>query len=106
MPTSAVRAIDADEILAQQAAIVRRLGSPLVAAILEAGQRQLHRAPDIATMIADWPGDAADAALATDTPFIPIARPLRWSLVAMRLRQWRPNTRAWHPLNRLRDDTN
>ena len=49
---------------------------------------------------------AADAALAVDTAFIPIARPLRWSLVAMRLRQWRPNTRAWHPLNRLRDDTN
>lgn len=47
----------------------------------------------------------ADAALATDTAFIPIARPLRWSLVAMRLRQWRPNARAWHPLNRLRDDT-
>lgn len=47
----------------------------------------------------------ADAALAIDTAFIPIARPLRWSLVAMRLRQWRPNTRAWHPLNRLRDDT-
>ena len=49
---------------------------------------------------------AADAALAVDTAFIPIARPLRWSLVAMRLRQWRANTRAWHPLNRLRDDTN
>ncbi len=48
---------------------------------------------------------AADAALAVDAAFIPIARPLRWSLVAMRLRQWRPNTRAWHPLNRLRDDT-
>ena len=48
----------------------------------------------------------ADAALAVDTAFIPIARPLRWSLVALRLRQWRPNTRAWHPLNRLRDDTN
>ena len=47
----------------------------------------------------------ADAALAVDTAFIPIARPFRWSLVAMRLRQWRPNTRAWHPLNRLRDDT-
>ena len=49
---------------------------------------------------------AADAAMAVDTPFIPIARPLRWSLVATRLRQWRLNTRAWHPLNRLRDDTN
>lgn len=48
----------------------------------------------------------ADAALAADSAYIPIARPLRWSLVAMRLRQWRPNIRAWHPLNRLRDDTN
>lgn len=49
---------------------------------------------------------AADAALASDTAFVPIARPLRWSLVATRLRQWRPNSRAWHPLNRLRDDPN
>ena len=48
---------------------------------------------------------AADRAVADDNAFIPIARPLRWSLVAGRLRQWRPNTRAWHPLNRLRDDT-
>jgi len=47
----------------------------------------------------------ADAALAADTAYIPIARPLRWSLVALRLRQWRPNPQAWHPLNRLRDDT-
>jgi len=47
---------------------------------------------------------AADLALNDDVAFIPIARPLRWSLVAMRLRQWRPNSRAWHPLNRLRDD--
>nr|WP_277998573.1 ABC transporter substrate-binding protein [Sphingomonas liriopis] len=49
---------------------------------------------------------AADAALAVDTAFVPIARPLRWSLVALRLRQWRPNPRAWHPLNQLRGDTN
>ena len=28
--------------------------------------------------------------------------PLRWSLVAVRLRQWQPNARAWHPLNWLR----
>ncbi len=48
----------------------------------------------------------ADAALNDDVAFIPIARPLRWSLVATRLRQWRINPRAWHPLNRLRDDTN
>ena len=49
---------------------------------------------------------AADTALGEDVAFIPIARPLRWSLVAVRLRQWQPNTRAWHPLNRLRPDTN
>ena len=48
---------------------------------------------------------AADVALAQDVAFIPIARPLRWSLVAVRLRQWQPNVRAWHPLNRLRPDT-
>lgn len=44
----------------------------------------------------------ADLALAADAAFIPIARPLRWSLVAVRLRQWEPNSRAWHPLNHLR----
>lgn len=48
----------------------------------------------------------ADAAIAADTPFIVIARPLRWSLVALRLRAWQPNSRAWHPLNHLRGDTN
>lgn len=45
---------------------------------------------------------AADASLARDGGFIPIARPFRWSLVALRLRAWQPNARAWHPLNHLR----
>jgi len=45
---------------------------------------------------------AADAALNADTPYIPLARPLRWSLVSGRLRQFQTNSRAWHPLNRLR----
>ncbi len=49
---------------------------------------------------------AADKAMNEDVAFIPLARPLRWSLVAARLGQWQPNTRAWHPLNRLRADTN
>lgn len=44
----------------------------------------------------------ADIALAADAAYIPIARPLRWSLVAVRLKQWEPNARAWHPLNHLR----
>ena len=48
---------------------------------------------------------AADIALGEDVAFIPLARPLRWSLVAVRLQQWQPNARAWHPLNRLRPDT-
>lgn len=47
----------------------------------------------------------ADAALTADAAYIPIARPLRWSLVSMRLDGWRANTRAWHPLNHLRNDT-
>ena len=44
----------------------------------------------------------ADRLVADDAPFIPLARPFRWSLVAPRLAQWQPNARAWHPLNRLR----
>ena len=44
----------------------------------------------------------ADAAGAADVSFSPIARPVRGSLVSRRLRQWQPNPRAWHPLNRLR----
>jgi peptide/nickel transport system substrate-binding protein len=47
----------------------------------------------------------ADAALAADAAFIPLARPFRWSLVSLRLVQWQPNARAWHPLNHLRADT-
>lgn len=49
---------------------------------------------------------ATDAAINADTPFIPLARPLRWSLTTARLRQFQTNSRAWHPLNRLRAVTN
>lgn len=49
---------------------------------------------------------AADAALAKDVAFIPLAQPLRWSLVSPRLDQWQANPHAWHPLNRLRADPN
>ncbi|PCD01881.1 ABC transporter substrate-binding protein [Sphingomonas spermidinifaciens] len=44
----------------------------------------------------------ADAAMVRDVAFIPLAQPLRWSLVALRLREWRGNARGWHPLNHLR----
>ena len=47
----------------------------------------------------------ADVALTADVAFVPLARPLRWSLVSPRLRAWTPNARAWHPLNRLRPTT-
>jgi peptide/nickel transport system substrate-binding protein len=47
----------------------------------------------------------ADAALTMDSSYIPIAQPLRWSLVALRLDAWQRNTRAWHPLNHLRNET-
>jgi oligopeptide transport system substrate-binding protein len=48
----------------------------------------------------------ADIALDADAAYIPLARPLRWSLVAGRLTAWQGNPRAWHPLNHLRNDPN
>ncbi len=45
---------------------------------------------------------AADLALTQDGAYIPIAQPLRWSLVALRLQAWQENARAWHPLMHLR----
>lgn len=72
--------------------------SPEAAASILAGRE----APDLAARaqrIAD-----ADAALTADTAFIPIAQPLRWSAVALRLTAWQRNTRAWHPLTHLRNE--
>ncbi|MDG5488269.1 ABC transporter substrate-binding protein [Sphingomonas sp. BGYR3] len=46
---------------------------------------------------------AAEVALVDDHAYIPIARPLRWSLVALRLRRFQTNPRAWHPLDQLRE---
>ena len=72
--------------------------SPEAAALVLAGRE----APDLAARaqrIAE-----ADIALTADTAFIPLARPLRWSLVALRLEGWQGNARAWHPLNHLRNE--
>lgn len=44
----------------------------------------------------------ARTALAAITPFLPIAQPLRWSLVAPRLDGVQENGRGVHPLNHLR----
>ncbi len=46
----------------------------------------------------------ADAAYAVNTPFIPLATPLRWSLVRPKLRGFHINNRAAHPLHRLLND--
>ncbi|MEZ0243499.1 MAG: ABC transporter substrate-binding protein, partial [Sphingomonas sp.] len=47
---------------------------------------------------------AADAALTADSAYIPIAQPFRWSIVTARLNGWQGNSRAWHPLNHLRNE--
>ena len=48
----------------------------------------------------------ADAAVTLSARYIPIARPVRWSLVAPRLSRFRENPRAVHPLDRLRAPRN
>jgi hypothetical protein len=50
--------------LARQADIIRALGSPFVASVLEAGERHLAEAPRTAALIETWPGDPSAAALA------------------------------------------
>ncbi|HEX7873245.1 MAG TPA: DUF2332 family protein [Sphingobium sp.] len=44
--------------------ISRALGSPFVASVLEAGERQLWHAPKTAALISDWTGDSGAAAVA------------------------------------------
>ncbi|MEK6638803.1 MAG: ABC transporter substrate-binding protein [Pseudomonadota bacterium] len=44
----------------------------------------------------------ADAAIASEQLFIPLALPLRWSLVSPELTGWRANSFAVHPLHHLR----
>lgn len=46
----------------------------------------------------------ADTALAADAAYIPLAQPLRWSIVTTRITAWQGNARAWHPLNHLRTE--
>ncbi len=50
--------------LRRQSRVIRALGSDFVAAVLEAGDRQLHRAPQTAALIDGWPDDPSAAALA------------------------------------------
>jgi len=46
----------------------------------------------------------ADVRFAEITPFIPLAAPLRWSLVSARLPMWKENARGVHPLEYLRGE--
>lgn len=50
--------------LLRQSAVMRAIGSPFVAEILAAAERQLPHAPRTAAMLAEWPGDPAAAAVA------------------------------------------
>ncbi|MFS2108344.1 DUF2332 domain-containing protein [Sphingomonas sp. Sphisp140] len=50
--------------LHRQARVARRLGSPFVASVLEAGHRQLFLAPRTSALIAGWPRDPSSSALA------------------------------------------
>ncbi|AIT81794.1 hypothetical protein JI59_19515 (plasmid) [Novosphingobium pentaromativorans US6-1] len=50
--------------LGRQALFARSIGSPFVAAVLEAGQRQLDQAPLTADLIDNWQGDPASSAMA------------------------------------------
>jgi peptide/nickel transport system substrate-binding protein len=44
----------------------------------------------------------ADRLIANSGLYIPLTRPLRWSLVSPRLNQFKENPRAYHPLAYLR----
>ncbi|MDP5279153.1 ABC transporter substrate-binding protein [Sphingomonas sp. DG1-23] len=67
-------------------------------ALIAAGREAIDL-PSRAQRIAE-----ADAALTAEAAYIPIAQPLRWSLVALRLGAWQGNARGWHPLNHLRNE--
>ncbi|MGF7147684.1 peptide/nickel transport system substrate-binding protein [Sphingomonas zeicaulis] len=59
--------------------------------------RGAHSLDDRARLLAEAEVAASEAAW-----FIPLARPLRWSLVSPRLSEYRENARAAHPLTALR----
>lgn len=72
----------------------------------EVADRALASARDATHMIERSAQIAnADLKLAEIVPFIPIARPLRWSLVSPRATGFRTNERGAHPLNHLLEPT-
>lgn len=69
----------------------------------ETGDKAFKAALDAASVeaLASHISDA-DAAYSVNQPFIPLALPLRWSLVARRLTRFEPSAFAVHPLTQLR----
>jgi oligopeptide transport system substrate-binding protein len=80
-------------------AVACRLCSKEPAALIAAA-REAATLEERAILIA-----RADAALTADYAYIPIAQPFRWSIVTSRANGWQGNTRAWHPLNHLRNES-
>jgi oligopeptide transport system substrate-binding protein len=80
-------------------AVACRLCSEDAFALIEAA-RDAPTLEDRARRIAE-----ADAALTADYAYIPIAQPFRWAIVTSRVTGWQGNTRAWHPLNHLRNES-
>jgi len=77
----------------------RPCGTPAAAAL--AAARDAPTVAERARLIAE-----TDRLVDADAAFIPLARPLRWSLAGRRATGWQANPRAAHPLNRLIADTN
>lgn len=79
------------------------LSCPSVDACSEETEQALDRARDAQSLVERGAQlAAADRALAESGLYVPIARPLRWSLVSPRLALFRENGRAHHPLHLLR----
>lgn len=74
--------------------------SPVCSEQADAALEAARAAPTLAERTARLAD--ADARLAEVVAYIPLAQPLRWSLVAPELDGWQDNPRAIHPLNHLR----
>lgn len=78
------------------------LACPSADACSEATVQALDRARDAQSLIERGTQLAtADRTLADSGLYIPLTRPLRWSLVSPRLTLFKENARAWHPLTAL-----
>jgi oligopeptide transport system substrate-binding protein len=94
-----------DEVAPQRAALwyLSRLSCGRGFACSNAADTAIRAA--LSTTVPDEQASAiaeADAAIASEQLFIPIASPLRWSLVSPELVGWRANSFAAHPFHHLR----